>query len=1069
MASIHHNVDLGAAPPSTAAPSEDTTLAHQPPAATMHRLLAEATATLSAAAVAAREHAAAGKRPVHVAQLTEDAATCASESSDRDDLHRPPSPASDPQLQAARDAALQSLRSVGRRGLAEVIAFATPPPAVLATCSAVARITGARRVSEWSTLKQMLRAPAFIPDLLAAVESGDPVWPVGAASDAPPAAYLRSREFLQAYSLEQIQRVSRAASVLYAWVQWAVVTRDSELAQLQQQVKEPAKKQETTQCVLQLSEHLGTLGLGTVDEAVKDAYLDQTQPLALLRGGDLVEVNVACVTKQIEAQFAQTYGVVVSPNDTFAPPQPAATTTKPKKKGKKKMSRKSTAAAQRAGKGDPISEPNTDTGAGGRIFDAQHEWAAIAWAAADVPTAEPEPEPQEPEPEPEQEEEDEDEDGYDGDMLQLLSAESAASVVVVDGLPFTGPEQTRRLRALLLSDFSIALFANNHECGGNTEASFAVGDRVLAQYNADALGTRYPATIVAANRATGLYDLRWDDGDQQHRLNRPAFSITRVDASGKPIEPAAVPEPPSWRGARVCEAAIPTEGRHSIGVALLRFESAADAAAACAGGCGVALDKSHLLRTQLLSDYRTRTSTFESTVWGRASIVQAQPNLDSLYADNYDGLARKADGTNAIDLILQEPPDSPAMQSFLAQMAALELRVQASAAVAAASRERMLADVRTWAQRRILRLHSDFKDFVQPVETSTVDPLGGLDVGDEVEVLVEPTAGGQHQWAVGTISAFHQPGDGIVTINVPLASLGEGDAIQPSLSTSAAKERDWFRALNTRAAAAHRQTDAAANRQTDAATAAPAASLLVSLDPRPFHLRARAAAAVAKSHPEALAGCRVQTRSSDGTVQYCHIAAYLPHDGCHVAVLDRLDDRTQRRMAQLMDLQAMPVVHEGYGDAQVEPRSVLAPLGTHTAECLSCCERFRQDEMAEFCFQHYRVTGDSEEKRNPRHRAMLCLPCFAGYVRREIESGKLYIPCPSCPRALQMREARNIVEGSLYSQLTARVAAAEKAHAQDDASLLVAAASLSLRGCPKCGTKIEKNEGCAQVRSSNSR
>ena len=127
----------------------------------------------------------------------------------------------------------------------------------------------------------------------------------------------------------------------------------------------------------------------------------------------------------------------------------------------------------------------------------------------------------------------------------------------------------------------------------------------------------------------------------------------------------------------------------------------------------------------------------------------------------------------------------------------------------------------------------------------------------------------------------------------------------------------------------------------------------------------------------------------------------------------------------MVNLKQESIVHEGFGNSVLEPRSVLAPLGTHTAECLACCSRFVRNDMAKFCYEYYRVTGDSSEKHNPRHPSTLCKTCFAGYVEREIQGGKLYIRCPSCPRSLQMREASAIVGKELYAELVARVRAAE--------------------------------------------
>ena len=73
--------------------------------------------------------------------------------------------------------------------------------------------------------------------------------------------------------------------------------------------------------------------------------------------------------------------------------------------------------------------------------------------------------------------------------------------------------------------------------------------------------------------------------------------------------------------------------------------------------------------------------------------------------------------------------------------------------------------------------------------------------------------------------------------------------------------------------------------------------------------------------------------------------------------------------------------------------------------------------MAQFCFAHYKVTGDSVQKLGPRHEGMLCADCFEGYATREIEAGKLSVKCPYCPRALQTRELGHIVKREVYDQL----------------------------------------------------
>ena len=238
------------------------------------------------------------------------------------------------------------------------------------------------------------------------------------------------------------------------------------------------------------------------------------------------------------------------------------------------------------------------------------------------------------------------------------------------------------------------------------------------------------------------------------------------------------------------------------------------------------------------------------------------------------------------------------------------------------------------------------------------------------------------------------------------------------------------------------------------------------MDQRPFHVRARAIQRVVAQNPSALVGCAVQywqrgSRGSRGIVvdnatsmpiRQAQVVAYVPEDERHVLLYADRSDKTKEREVALLDLKTEEIVHEAFGNCMLEPRSVLAPLGTHTAEYSACCSRFVRHDMAKFCYEYYRVTGDSSEKRDPRHPATLCRACFAGYVAREVQSGKLYIRCPSCPRSLQMREAAAIISKELYSELVARVRAAEEKHGDDDVDMLVAAAGLQVRLCPKCST-----------------
>ena len=54
----------------------------------------------------------------------------------------------------------------------------------------------------------------------------------------------------------------------------------------------------------------------------------------------------------------------------------------------------------------------------------------------------------------------------------------------------------------------------------------------------------------------------------------------------------------------------------------------------------------------------------------------------------------------------------------------------------------------------------------------------------------------------------------------------------------------------------------------------------------------------------------------------------------------------------------------------------------------------------------FQITGDSVEKRGPRHPEQVCATCLRGYCKAEIATDKLFVKCPMCPRCVPMRSTR---------------------------------------------------------------
>ena len=68
-----------------------------------------------------------------------------------------------------------------------------------------------------------------------------------------------------------------------------------------------------------------------------------------------------------------------------------------------------------------------------------------------------------------------------------------------------------------------------------------------------------------------------------------------------------------------------------------------------------------------------------------------------------------------------------------------------------------------------------------------------------------------------------------------------------------------------------------------------------------------------------------------------------------------------KQALHMVDLRQLCFVYDG-GRWCLDPPSVIAPVGTHLLQCLTCMEAKPASKFQEFCFRDYRVTGDSEHK-----------------------------------------------------------------------------------------------------------
>ena len=115
-------------------------------------------------------------------------------------------------------------------------------------------------------------------------------------------------------------------------------------------------------------------------------------------------------------------------------------------------------------------------------------------------------------------------------------------------------------------------------------------------------------------------------------------------------------------------------------------------------------------------------------------------------------------------------------------------------------------------------------------------------------------------------------------------------------------------------------------------------------------------------------------------MQQAQVVAYLPQYDRHVLVFDELlSDTEQSRRERVHRVEMADLAGRRFDASEpanlggrpftlgaLAQRFTLAPLRSHTAECLACTPRGDRSQMAAFCYAEYRVTGDSEQKNDPR-------------------------------------------------------------------------------------------------------
>jgi hypothetical protein len=405
------------------------------------------------------------------------------------------------------------------------------------------------------------------------------------------------------------------------------------------------------------------------------------------------------------------------------------------------------------------------------------------------------------------------------------------------------------------------------------------------------------------------------------------------------------------------------------------------------------------------------------------------------------------------------------------------LRVRGSFPVPSKATEERRAELRRW-QGGSARLHRELHAHMAPRYTNIPHWTAKLDIGDEVELQIlckqaGQTVGTESKWVAATIRS-HYPWIGtgrLLEVEVdPLVEMPTSRAMQrlanrgnphhhrPSGFGEPSGEEAAKEILRPIVSDGASIVPPTSWNSATLASRGTAATVLINTDLTPLVTRAAACTAMIKQSPELLsAGRRILLTGGFGHREPRNAVvigdATIEAKQEHIVML-------QGKSVELMDLVQSPLMLLEPCTRPVEQLlgKLLAPAGTNLHECMTCMESQESQAFGTFCYAHYKVTGDSEEKRDPRHQHSICLGCLASYCEREIESGKNFVKCPMCPRSLQVREVRSLVPKPCFDALVARIKEMQSAHDVDDSAVNVP--GLEIRKCLDCAALIEKNAGC---------